>query len=165
MEHRPMRRKDRQLSPEEAWAILEQENYGVLAVTGDEGWPYAVPMNYFAKDGALYLHCAKEGHKLDAIAKDDRVCFTVTARHEVIPDHITCVYESVILFGTAALVEDQDERLSLLAGLVDALGEVSDDIKAKYIQSKGAKTAVVRITPHHITAKANRNFIPVTKRM
>ena len=42
--------------------------------------PYAVPMHYTVMDGQIYLHCAKTGYKLDAIARDDRVCFTVTLR-------------------------------------------------------------------------------------
>ncbi|MBQ2383969.1 MAG: pyridoxamine 5'-phosphate oxidase family protein, partial [Oscillospiraceae bacterium] len=149
MEHRPMRRKDRQLSQEEAWAILKGTDYGILAVTGDEGWPYAVPMNYFVLDGALYLHCAQEGHKLDAIAKDDRVCFTVVAQHDLIPSQITTVYKSVVVFGHASLVEEDQERLALLASLIDILGDVTPEIKAKYIQSKQAKTALVKITPQH----------------
>ena len=165
MEHRPMRRKDRQLSLEEAWAILKETDYGILAVTGDEGWPYAVPMNYFVLDGALYLHCAQEGHKLDAITKDNRVCFTVTAQHDLIPHQITTVYKSAVVFGRASLVEDQAERLALLAALIDTLGDVSPDIQAKYIQNKQAKTALVKITPQHITAKANQKYVPVTKRM
>ena len=165
MEHRPMRRKDRQLSLEEAWAILKETDYGILAVTGDEGWPYAVPMNYFVLDGALYLHCAQEGHKLDAIAKDDRVCFTVVAQHDLIPHQITTVYKSTVVFGRASLVEDQAERLALLAALIDTLGDVSPEIKTKYIQTKHAKTALVKISPQHITAKANQKYIPVTQRM
>ena len=165
MEHRPMRRKDRQLSPEEAWAILTENDYGTLAVTGDGGWPYAVPLNYYPVNGNLYFHCALEGHLLDSIAKDDRVCLTVTGQHDLIPDQITTVYQSVVVFGTAALVEDKEERLALLGSLVDILGEVDQDIKARYIQSKEANTAVVRITPHHITAKANQKYIPVTQRM
>ena len=165
MEHRPMRRKDRQLSLEEAWAILEQNDYGTLAVTGDEGWPYAVPLNYFPVNGTLCFHCALEGHLLDSIARDDRVCFTVTGQHDLIPDQITTVYRSVVVFGTAVLVEDQAERMALLSSLVDKLGEVSQDIKDRYIQSKEAKTVLVKITPHHITAKANQNYIPVTQRM
>jgi len=165
MEHRPMRRKDRQLTQEEAWAILKEQDYGILAVTGDEGWPYAVPMNYFVQDGALYLHCAQEGHKLDAIAKDDRVCFTVVAQHDLIPSQITTVYKSVVVFGHASLVEEDQERLALLASLIDILGDVTTEIKAKYIQSKQAKTALVRIDPVHITAKANKQYIPVTKRL
>ena len=165
MEHRPMRRQDRQLSLEEAWAILKDNDYGILAVTGDEGWPYAVPMNYFIRNGEIYLHCAQEGHKLDAIARDDRVCFTVVAQHDLIPSQITTVYKSTVVFGRAALVDDQKEKRILLAALVDDLGEVSPEIKAKYIQSKQAKTALVKITPQHITAKANQKYIPVTQRM
>ena len=42
---RPMRRADRQLSQEETWALLRQENHGILATTEEDGWPYAVPMN------------------------------------------------------------------------------------------------------------------------
>ncbi len=165
MEHRPMRRKDRQLPLEEAWSILKENDYGILAVTGDEGWPYAVPMNYFVRNEALYLHCAQEGHKLDAIAKDDRVCFTVVAQHDLIPSQITTVYKSAVVFGRASLVDDQTERLSLLASLIDILGDVPPEIKAKYIQSKEAKTALVKITPQHITAKANQKYIPVTQRI
>lgn len=165
MTHRSIRRKDRQLPQEEALAILERGTYGVLAVTGDEGWPYAVPMNYIFLDGNLYLHCAKEGHMLESIAREERVCFTVVTRGELIPNHITALYESVIVFGVAALVEDEEERLSVLEALVDILGSVSPEIKAQYIQSKGAKTGLVRIQPTQITGKANKNYIPVTKRM
>ena len=72
MTPRPMHRQDRQLPQEEAWALLTQGTYGVLSVVGDEGWPYAVPMHYTVMDGQIYLHCAKTGYKLDAIARDGR---------------------------------------------------------------------------------------------
>lgn len=165
MTHRPIRRKDRQLPQEESLAILERGTYGILAVTGDQGWPYAVPMHYIFLDGSIYLHCAKKGHMLESIAQDDRVCFTVVTQHDLVRDHITALYESVIVFGRAALVEDENERLSVLEALVDILGSVSPEIKAQYIQSKGAKTGLVRIRPTRITGKANKNYIPVTKRM
>ena len=107
MTPRPMHRQDRQLPQEEAWALLTQGTYGVLSVVGDEGWPYAVPMHYTVMDGQIYLHCAKTGYKLDAIARDDRVCFTVTLREELVQDHATSLYESVVVLGRAALVTDQ----------------------------------------------------------
>ncbi|MDO4516073.1 MAG: pyridoxamine 5'-phosphate oxidase family protein [Bacillota bacterium] len=162
---RPIRRKDRQLPQEEALDLLNQGVYGVLSVTGDEGWPYGVPMHYVFLEGNLYLHCAKEGHMLESIARDDRVCFTVVPRHELVPDHITALYESVMVFGTAALVEEADERQKILEALVDRLAQVSPEIKEQYIRSKGARTGLVRIRPARITAKASRAFLPVTKRM
>ena len=125
MTPRPMHRQDRQLPQEEAWALLTQGTYGVLSVVGDEGWPYAVPMHYTVMDGQIYLHCAKTGYKLDAIARDDRVCFTVTLREELVQDHATSLYESVVVLGRAALVTDQATHQAALAHLVDALGRVS----------------------------------------
>ena len=89
MTERPMRRKDRQFSAADARAILAKGTHGVLSVVGDGGWPYAVPMNYTVMGTQIYLHCARAGYKLDAIARDDRVCFTVVTQAQVIPAHIT----------------------------------------------------------------------------
>ena len=52
---------------------------GVFAVNGDNGYPYAIPINYIydADDGKIYFHGAKAGHKIDAIRTCDKVCFTV----------------------------------------------------------------------------------------
>lgn len=162
---RPIRRKDRQLSQEEALDLLKQGVYGVLSVTGDEGWPYGVPMHYVYWEGDLYLHCAKEGHMLESIARDDRVCFTVVPRHELVPGHITALYESVMVFGTADLVVDEAQRQKVLEALVDRLAKVSPEIKTQYIRSKKARTGLIRIRPARITGKANRQYIPVTQRM
>ena len=64
---REMRRNRQQLTDAESVAILERNTHGVLAVCGDDGYPYAVPLNHFMMDGRVYFHCAVEGHKLDAI--------------------------------------------------------------------------------------------------
>ena len=165
MSQRPMRRKDRQLPQEEAWALIEKGGHGALSVTGDGGWPYGVPMNFITLDGCLYLHCAREGHKLDSIARDDRVCFTVVTKAQPVPEHITTLYESVIVFGRASLVEEEDQRLAVLDQLISDLGQVSPALKARYIQAKQAKTGLIRIQPVQVTGKASRNYVPVEKRM
>ena len=105
MTERPMRRKDRQLSAADARAILAKGTHGVLSVVGDGGWPYAVPMNYTVMGTQIYLHCARAGYKLDAIARDDRVCFTVVTQAQVIPAHITTLYESCLLYTSDAADE------------------------------------------------------------
>ena len=69
---RPMRRGKQLLPPEESIQILEQGTSGVLAVAGDAGYPYAVPLSYVYMDGKLYFHCAKSGHKLDAIRRNSK---------------------------------------------------------------------------------------------
>ena len=76
---RPMRRTKRQLSDADAKELLLREKRGIFAVNGDDGYPFAVPVNYFydRDAGKIYFHGAKSGHKIDALKKSDKVCFTV----------------------------------------------------------------------------------------
>ena len=76
---RDITRKKQKLSLEECKEILKQEVRGVLAVNGDDGYPYALPSNFYVdeKGNKLYLHSGKVGHKLDAIANSDKVSFCV----------------------------------------------------------------------------------------
>ena len=76
---RPLRRKKRAITDEEARELLATCKRGVFAVNGDDGYPYAIPVNYFfdAEHDKIYFHGAKAGHKVDALKRDDKVCFTV----------------------------------------------------------------------------------------
>lgn len=162
---RPMRRKDRQLTAEDTWSLLERETYGILSLTEEDGWPYGVPMNYLLLDGQLFLHCAPSAYAVQAIARDDRVCFTVVPRAELVPEHITEAYESVIVYGRAHLVEDPAQREALLHAFTFSLGQVPPEIGQRYIEKLKARTAFVCIRPEHVTGKANRHYIPVQKRL
>ena len=51
-----MRRKDRELTEEEARAVLRRAEYGVLSLVTEDGAPYAVPMSYAAVGDAIYFH-------------------------------------------------------------------------------------------------------------
>ena len=67
MKFRNMRRKRQQLSEEESIGILQQATAGTLALLGDNGYPYALPISYVYDDGKLYFHSAMSGHKVDTI--------------------------------------------------------------------------------------------------
>lgn len=71
---RPMRRHRQQLSQGDCAAILSRGTSGVLAVAGDGGYPYAVPLSYVYQEGTLFFHCAKAGHKLDALRRCSKAC-------------------------------------------------------------------------------------------
>ncbi len=103
---RPMRRGKQLLPPEESIQILEQGTSGVLAVAGDAGYPYAVPLSYVYMDGKLYFHCAKSGHKLDAIRRNSKASFCVIGQDAVVPLAYTTYFRSVIAFGQIRIVED-----------------------------------------------------------
>ena len=89
--------------------MLDRGTSGVLAVQGDSGWPYAVPLSYAYEDGKLWFHCARTGHKLDAILLEPKVSFCVVDRDQVVPLEYTTYFRSVILFGKARVLEDPAE--------------------------------------------------------
>lgn len=89
MEFRKMRRGRQELSLEETEAILNRQTAGVLALSGDGGYPYAVPISYIYADGKLYFHCAKSGYKLDAIRRDPKASFCVIDQDQIVPEKFT----------------------------------------------------------------------------
>ena len=107
---RPMRRFKQQLSENECKEILNKSKSGVLAVVGDDGYPYAVPLNYIYLNNKIYFHSAKEGHKVDAIAINNKVSFCVVAKDDVVPEELTTYFKSVIIFGKAKKLEGDELR-------------------------------------------------------
>jgi len=116
---REMRRKKQLLSNEESIEILKYCTSGVLAVTGDDGYPYAVPLSYTMKDDKLFFHCAKEGHKIDSIKRNDKVTFCVIDKDEVVQKTFTTHFRSVIVFGKARILMEDSERRYALESLVE----------------------------------------------
>lgn len=115
---REMRRKRQQMPESEAIAILERGSHGVLAVLGDGGYPYAVPISYVYEDGKIYMHCAKSGHKLDAVRACEKASFCVVDQDEVVQAEFTSHYRSAIAFGRIREITDDAEKrrmVSLLA--------------------------------------------------
>ena len=113
-EIRPMRRHRQQLSREECERILGRCTSGVLALTGDGGYPYAVPLSYVYADGAIIFHSAVEGHKVDAIRRDSRCSFCVIEQDEIKPAEFTTYFRSVIAFGRIQILEDDNEKVQAL---------------------------------------------------
>ncbi len=109
-----MRRNRQQLSREECERILGRGTSGVLALAGDGGYPYAVPLSYVYADGAIIFHSAMQGHKVDAIRRDSRCSFCVIEQDEVKPAEFTTYFRSVIAFGRISILENTDEKVQAL---------------------------------------------------
>lgn len=98
---RPVRRIKNALGEEATKEILRSARRGVLAVNGDGGYPYAIPINYLYDEeaGKIYFHGAKAGHKADSINKCDKVCFTVYG-DEIIREEVWAPFmHSAVVFG------------------------------------------------------------------
>ena len=105
---RPIRRTQRAISDEAAKQLLYHEKRGVLAVNGDDGYPYAIPVNYFydMEHNKIYFHGAKAGHKIDSLKKDDKVCFTVYGNEHFQENDWAPYMQSTVVFGRCHLIDD-----------------------------------------------------------
>ncbi|MCI8589163.1 MAG: pyridoxamine 5'-phosphate oxidase family protein [Clostridiales bacterium] len=155
---RTMRRKGQQLSPEECVKLLEKATSGVLALTDDGAYPYAVPLSYVYQDHKIYFHCAAEGHKLDAIAKNPKVSFCVIAEDNVKPQEYTTYYRSVILFGTARVLRDDAEKRAALSLLAARFSPDDPAGRQQEMDKLYARTTMVEIAIDHITGKEAREL-------
>lgn len=111
---RPMRRDKKAMAPSHVDALIKNGEYGELAVLDTNGYPYAVPVNYVSDDTHIYIHCATEGSKLDAIAAYEKVSFTIVGRHSIVAKRFSSDFESVVCFGKAHLIENSEEKIELL---------------------------------------------------
>jgi len=152
---RPIRRRDREVSEPDARQILARAEYGVLATVGEDGWPYAVPVNHLVEGNIVYLHCALEGHKLDNIAHEKRVSYCAVASAQVLPAKLSTLYESAVVFGRAVRVTDPIEKDQALRRLATRFGGPPEQIEQE-LRTSGPQAAVVRIEIERITGKAHR---------
>ena len=111
---RDMRRSRQCLGEAQTLEILDRGSHGVLALIGDGGYPYALPISYAREGDRLYMHCAKAGHKLDALRAEPRASFCVVARDEVVPEEFTTRYRSAIAFGRIHELAGEEEILRAL---------------------------------------------------
>lgn len=155
---RKMRRHKQELSREECAMILAKGLSGVLAVSGDGGYPYAVPISYVYADGKIFFHSALEGHKIDAVKNNPKVSFCVIGADEVIPEKYTTKFKSVIVFGKIRIIDGTDEK----AAVARLLGEKYNpgDPAGLEEEIKGGidRMLIAELTPEHITGKEGIEF-------
>jgi nitroimidazol reductase NimA-like FMN-containing flavoprotein (pyridoxamine 5'-phosphate oxidase superfamily) len=151
---RKMRRFKQQVSDEICRKILREEWRGVLAVHGEDGYPYALPIDFYYDEekNKIYFHCAKEGHKLDAIRADNRVSFCVYDKGFRKDGEWALNIRSVIVFGHIEFVEDREEIYRLTGELSRKFTADVEYIK-KEIERSGPGTLMFALVPEHITGK------------
>lgn len=148
-----MRRNGQQLCEEEILALINGCTSGVLAVAGDDDYPYAVPLSYAYADGKLYFHCAKAGHKLDAITRNEKVSFCVIAEDNVHPEKITTYYKSVIAFGRAHIVQEPEEKRKALMLLSEKYLPEYPELRDRVIEETLERVCILKMEIEHMTGK------------
>lgn len=150
---REMRRKRQQLSEAESIAILEKATSGILALLGDEGYPYAVPISFIYTDGKLYFHSALSGHKVDAIRQCDKASFCVIEQDDVQPEKYTTFYRSVIAFGRIHIIEEEQEKLETARLLGNRYNPNDEDRLCQELEKGLSRMLMIRFDIEHLTGK------------
>lgn len=156
---RPMRRKKQLLPEVETIAMLRSCTAGVLALQGDDGYPYAVPLSYAYEDGKLFFHCATKGHKLDALERSARASFCVIAADDIVPSEFNTHFRSAVVFGRATVVTDDDEKRRALMCLAEKYSPDHLDAAAAEVESAWKRVSVIELTVEHMTGKASLDLV------
>ena len=151
---RSMRRFRQQLSDEECVKILQEGRRGVLALQGDDGYPYAVPINFYydKSRNRIYYHGAFEGHKIDSLGRSDKVTFNVLSTGWRDEGQWWLQFNSVTVFGRLRIVRDPALIEEALRGI--AMKYIPDKVFAEqHVQDSKDHICILELEPEHMTGK------------
>lgn len=151
---RPVRKKINEINIEEAKKLLHQSRRGVLAVIGDNNYPYAIPVNYLydEENEKIYFHGSRAGHKVDAIKNCDKVCFTVIGNETIKKESWAPFLQSTVIFGRCHLIEDQSIAMVLLKKFAMKFYP-SESMVDEEIVVSGKATQMYEIAIEHLSGK------------
>lgn len=151
---RKMRRFKQQISDEECKEILKNEKRGVLSMIGDDGYPYGIPLNHYydENENVLYFHGAKEGHKVDAIKKCDKVSYCVYEKGVKKEGHWSYNVRSVIIFGKIHFVEDRDECMKIGRNIWWKFNQNEEEFEEE-LKNSLSRVLCLKIEIEHMTGK------------
>lgn len=151
---RAIRKKRNQIDMESAEKLLEQSRRGVLAVNGDDGYPYAIPINYFydRENQKIYFHGARAGHKVDALKNCDKVCFTVYGNETVKEEPWAPFMQSTIVFGRCHFIEAGEKAMTLLKRFAMKYYP-NEQLADEEIMQAGKAVQIFEIEIEHLSGK------------
>lgn len=148
-----MRRFKQQIPEAEAYAIVKEVSWGVLGINGEEGYPLTFAVHHVLKENKLYFHSAKSGYKIDAINVNPKVSFLVVDKDDVISREYTTYFRSVMIFGKAHIVKDEEEKESALHMIAEKFASADLDRYEELMEKEAKNTSVICIDIEHITGK------------
>lgn len=156
---RKLRRIKQQLPQEQAVEILENASSGVLALLGDEGYPYALPMSFVYHQGNIYFHSAVTGHKVDAICSCNKASFCVVAQDLVLPEKYTTAYKSAVAFGKISIIQAEDERKFAAGLLAEKYNPGKAEDSRREIEMGLGHMLALRLEIEHLCAKQGKELL------
>ena len=138
---KPIRKKINEIDHSAAEALLESNRRGILAMNGDNGYPYAIPINYFydCVGQKIYFHGAKAGHKVEALRTSDKESWAPYV-------------QSAVVFGRCRLLEPGPESIDRLKEFAMKYYP-SEQLVDEEIAHAGRAVQMFEITIEHMSGK------------
>lgn len=162
-----MRRHDLEITDiQEIETFIKEQRWGLLSMTGNDGYPYSVPLNYLYWNNRIYVHSAPEGKKVDLLTEPSPVQFTVVKEYAYIPSYVAgskmaCsasqFFKSVMIFGYAEIMRNDEEKAKVFTQMMKAFQPEENYQPLTPISMEYAKmlerTCLIAVTPDKISAK------------
>lgn len=150
------RMKEHPLSQEEIETLLLTEQVGNLGTISPNGYPYITPVHYVLIDSKIYIHGLCVGQKLSYLKANPKVGFEVFRMNGLIHDQeLPCDtntdYQSVIILGTAKVIDDDVLKINVLNEVVKKF--TPQHAGKSYPPAMLKATGVIEITPTETTGK------------
>lgn len=152
---RAIRKKINEIDRSATEALLTSNRRGVLAMNGDNGYPYAIPINYFydSETQKIYFHGAKAGNKVDVLKASDKICFTVYGNETIDDSEPWAPYvQSAVVFGRCHLLETGPESIARLKDFAMKYYP-NEELVDEQIALAGRATQIFEITIEHMSGK------------
>lgn len=151
---RKIRKIKNEINQAEAKELLKNSRRGILAMNGDDGYPYAIPVNYFYDEieGKIFFHGAKAGYKVDCLKSSDKVCFTVIGSEMIRAEEWAPYMQSVVIFGRCQLIDDKQNAMKRLKDFAMKYYP-SEEMVLDEIKADGQATQMFEIDIEYMTGK------------
>ena len=106
-------------------AVLDEALVCHLGFADETGQPYVIPTLHARVGDLLYIHGSSASRALKALADGAPVCVTVTLLDGLVLarsvfEH-SVEYRSVVILGTARLIEDPEDKMAAMEALTEQL--------------------------------------------
>ena len=151
---RKIRKIKNEINQEDVKELLKTSRRGILAMNGDDGYPYAIPVNYFydETEGKIFFHGAKAGYKVDCLKSSDKVCFTVIGSEMIRAEEWAPYMQSVVIFGRCQLIDDKQNAMKRLKDFAMKYYP-SEEMVLDEIKADGQATQMFEIDIEYMTGK------------
>lgn len=154
------RMKHYQLTPEQIDTLLKKADVGRFGTVREDGYPYVIAMHFVYYNGNIYTHGLPKGLKIDNVKSNPKACFEVDEILGLLTEGIQmacdteAVYNSVVLTGTAQLLDDLAYKREVLDKLVE---KYTPQFSGKELPENMVKgTAVIEIQVKECTGKYHK---------